>query len=308
MRKPEYLSPTSLDLFYKDREQYYMQYLSDNKLKKDAQTVPMAIGSSFDAYIKADLYKRLVNKGDTQFTFEALFETQVESQNRDVVRKDGEFLYKFYQSCGALTDLMLDMNGCIGEPRFETKIEGKIRLDLHDVPLLGKPDLYFITKDGARIVFDFKVNGFYSNHPHSPKPGYKRCRPTGEVHKNYWPHKHNGYEVNVQQSFEDTDEMWATQLSTYAWLLGEAIGEKTILAVDQIACNNVKKTYRVAQHRAIASRGFQEKTFRKYETMWKQIQDGHIFDDLPREESDRKCKLFDSVSTVLQDPESKACL
>lgn len=310
MRKMTYMSPTSVKKFYDDRELFYMEYLSDAKKIRDAQTGPMAVGSSFDAYVKSALYKRFVDKGDPQFSFEALFEAQVEAHNRDVARVDGKKVFDFYEQCGAMADLTLDMQGCIGDPRFETKIEGTVRQDIHDVPLLGKPDIFFITKDGARIIFDWKVNGYYSNNAVSPKPGYKRTRPDGVMHKNCFLRKHNGYDINDWMPFEKTDEEWAAQLSTYGWLLGEEIGSSTILAVDQIACNKPKGYMRVAQHRGVCSAEFQHALYNKYAMMWQSITSGHIFDNMTREDSDKRCQMLDGVSVVHNEmsPEFKAAL
>ncbi|MEX5591140.1 hypothetical protein, partial [Pseudomonas urmiensis] len=80
------------------------------------------VGSSFDAYVKAYLYKELVNKGDPKYEFEALFKEQVEEHNRGDqmvagrlcnARKDGEEVWKAYQKVGGLNDLMKDMTNCV---------------------------------------------------------------------------------------------------------------------------------------------------------------------------------------------------
>lgn len=311
MRIMKYLSPSSMKKFYEDRELFYMEYLSDNKKIREPQTTPMAVGSAFDAFVKSDLHKRFVNNGDPTYTLDALFESQVEPHNRDVAKVDGKRVYDFYISCGAMADIVLDMEGCIGEPRFETKLEGTVRHDIGDVTLLGKPDIYFLTKEGARIIFDWKVNGYYSNSAKSPEPGYKRTRPDGEIHKKYHPTRHNGYEVNGAYAFEAmnlTTREWAAQLSTYAWLLGEPIGAKTILAVDQIACNRPKQYMRVAQHRGIASEEFQRATFESYARMWQLIKSGHIFDEMSFEENEKKIRALDAVATVMNDAEFRAGL
>ena len=56
MRKPEYLSPTSISLHEKDVDEFYSRYLADNKMPRMAQTQPMAIGSAFDAFCKSYLH------------------------------------------------------------------------------------------------------------------------------------------------------------------------------------------------------------------------------------------------------------
>src|ERR1700733_9743280 len=98
MRKMAYLSPTSLSLFLKDETQFYMQYLAENRPARPPQTVPMAVGSSFDAFAKSYLYEALFGKKDPKFELMAIFEAQVEPQNRDRAYKDGEHVFKEYNS------------------------------------------------------------------------------------------------------------------------------------------------------------------------------------------------------------------
>ena len=59
MRQPEYLSPTSIGLWQKDRQEFYLYYLADHRPPRIAQNEPMAIGAAFDAYIKSYLHEML---------------------------------------------------------------------------------------------------------------------------------------------------------------------------------------------------------------------------------------------------------
>ena len=94
MRQPKFLSPSSIGKWNDDREEYYLRYLADNRPPKMAQTLPMSIGSAFDAYTKSYISERLFGKdARPEFNFSAIFEKQVESQNRDWAKKHGKHAF-----------------------------------------------------------------------------------------------------------------------------------------------------------------------------------------------------------------------
>jgi hypothetical protein len=302
MRKMEYLSPTSLALFYKDREKFYQQYLSEVKLPREPQTPPMSVGSAFDAYVKSFLVEKLIGK-DPRFEFNTIFEAQVEKHNRDEARAAGKEVWEWYQKYGALTDLLLDLEGCIGTPRFETKIEGYVEcvaVGVGGIPLLGKPDIYFIGKEGARVIFDWKVNGYYSQSAYttSPKAGFIRCLPDRSSHKKAIVSAVDGFKVNIALYMEHVDPEWAAQTAVYGWLLGQDVGSRFISAIDQIVVDprNGPRTFRIAQHRAMVSADFQKQVFDKAFKAWQAIQSGHIFSELTFEQSQARCALLDQVA------------
>src|SRR6266404_6874123 len=84
----EYLSPSSIGLFFSDLKEFYMHYLCPEKPPRDPQTAAMACGSAFDAYVKSYLYENLIGK-DPKFEFDTIFQAQVEAQHRDYVLKIG---------------------------------------------------------------------------------------------------------------------------------------------------------------------------------------------------------------------------
>jgi hypothetical protein len=304
MRLPKYLSPTSLGLFYHDREQFFYNYLCDLRSARPPQTDAMAVGSAFDAFVKSHLYKLLVGKGNPTFEFETIFEAQVEPHNRDEARRAGQETFDAYKHHGALADLMLDLNGCVGEPKFETTIEGIVEHQIGAVPFLGKPDIFFVTKKGARVIFDWKVNGYYSNTPPSPKPGYLNKLPGRDMHKSCLLSEINGFRINHNSPLETVDPSWANQTSIYAWLLGEAVGEKFITAIDQICVNkrNSPRTFTVAQHRTYVTEGHQQNLFESAVRAWMQIQQGHIFETMTLEQSQARCRtLTESLKVVSGD-------
>jgi hypothetical protein len=294
-----------MSLYFKDPEAFYIRYLAENPPPREPQNAPMAVGSSFDAHVKSYLYERLVGKGDARYTFQTLFETQVESQCRDMARRDGKEVFDFYRSSGALADLILDMEGCIGEPRFETEVTGLVGMTskVGTVPILGKPDIFFITKEGARIIFDWKVNGFYSNSPPSPKPGYLKMFPGLGQHKDASPFTHRGFTINSRHPLNLVEKEWAAQLSTYAWVLGQEIGSDFITIVDQVVCNKHTRMHRIARHVAIVQDTYQYKVYDQYHTCWSAIQSGHIFQNIPFDENLNKMKTLDKLTSnvVAQD-------
>lgn len=309
---PKYMSPTSLSTWYSDRDKFYLYYLCPHKPPRDPQTPPMAVGSAFDAKVKSFLVERLLGKRP-EFEFDTLFTQQVEQHNRDTALAAGNEVFDVYNKVGALSDLLLDLQGVVGQPRFEASIEAPVTSQLHigAVPFLGKPDIYFITKFGARVIFDWKVNGYYSNSNVSPKPGYVRQRTTdpkinGRSHDKAMVMAHQGMKIAISHPLCTVDGSWAAQLSVYAWLLGEGIGAQFITAIDQIAVGkhpiSRAREYRVAQHRSTVTEKFQHDTFALAHKAWHQIQSGHIFDDVSKEESDARCGILDAMATAPRDP------
>ena len=120
MRRREYISPSAYKIFKTDLEQFYIQYLADEKTEREPQTSAMSIGSSFDAYVKAYLHKVIYGQqGDPRFEFEPLFEAQVEPHNRDWARKHGAYVFDCYKTSGALADLLTELETAMEPPSFE---------------------------------------------------------------------------------------------------------------------------------------------------------------------------------------------
>ncbi|GAF74341.1 unnamed protein product, partial [marine sediment metagenome] len=180
MRTPKYLSPTSVSLWQQDTELFYSRYLADNKLPRDPQTQPMSIGSSFDAYAKSYLHEKLYGKNvDSRYNLRTLFEEQVSEHNRDWAWEHGKYVFDEYKRAGCFADLLLELGKAVAKPRFEFTISDEIS----NVPLLGKPDIFFINEEGARVVYDWKVNGYCSKSIKSPAKGYVKLRPGDKIHR-----------------------------------------------------------------------------------------------------------------------------
>jgi hypothetical protein len=302
MRLPEYLSPTSIKMFYEDREAFYLRYLSDTKMPREPQNAPMAIGSSFDAYCKSYLHQALFGKGaDPQYDFETLFEEQVEPQCRDEAKKAGAFVFEAYKQAGCLSNMMIELGHAVGDPRFEFTINNHVS----GVPLLGKPDIFFINSQGARVIYDWKVNGYYANRLKSPMKGYIRLMPHNKIHKDCHLVEVNGIMINAAMFLEDGNKDWADQLSIYSWLLGEEVGsDAMIVGIDQV-CGPADKL-RFATHRLRISPEHQYDLESLVQNAWDLIINEHVFNDMTQAESLARCALLDTVN--YDDPDFDECL
>lgn len=343
MRKPKYLSPTSVSKFYDDRSEFYLTYLADNRPPRLPQTKPMSIGSSFDAYVKAYLYERIIGKVNSAFEFDTIFINQVESHNRDWALVHGEYVFACYKKSGALSNLVIELADAMEEPRFEFTVEARVTHEstIEGIPLLGKPDVFFVSKNGERVIIDWKVNGYCGSGNTSPKKEYiwvsdgwgldiaPPSRNNRMCHRSAQVMSINGVNINISSYFEEIDVSWSAQLSIYSWLLGEPVGGKFLIGIDQIACNGAKtfdmiqdndSSYilaqdvhrsishnyplvRIASHRARISEQFQQDLFSKIRECWGLIESGYIFNNLSREESDARCTILDDYYLALTDSE-----
>jgi len=311
MKKIEYLSPSSYMSFLKDAESFYLDRLADNRPARMAQTQPMSVGSAFDAYAKSYLYEAIYGVQDSgKFNFSNLFESQVEEQNRDWAVVAGKYAFDCYQRSGALADLLADLKRASGIVRFEDSVEGVIG----GVPLLGKPDCYYINGQGHPVVLDWKVNGFCGKSNTSPKPGYVRLRTCHEDvqrnspirHKACWPKEHKGVTINGATTLDAVAEDWATQVAIYAWLLDAPVGGDFIVAIDQLACagnGTSEPDIRIAEHRLLINESFQKSLLSGLQSVWKALDSGHIFMGVSRAESDKLCaQLEDRAAGLAADP------
>ena len=299
MRIPEYLSPTSISLWQKDEELFYQRYLSDNRLPREPQTKPMSIGSAFDAFCKSYLHENLFGKGaDVRFSKEAIFEEQVQEHNRDWAWENGEYVFNAYKNSGCLADLMLELRTSVNDPRFEFTIKDTITTQIGEIPLLGKPDIFFINDQGARVILDWKVNGYCAESLKSPMEGYVKLREHGKdvkIHRDCCLIKVHGMFINVAMNLEDGDKSWADQLAIYSWLLGEPFGSlNMITGIDQIC--GPKYRLRFANHRLRIGADYQFELLALIEQLWETIQSGHIFRDMLEDESRARCQLLDKVN------------
>lgn len=307
MCKPEYLSPSAIMCYRKDPKEYYLRYLVDNRPPKFPQTLPMAVGSAFDAFAKSYLHRELLGLRDPKFEFGTIFEAQVEEQNRDQARIAGNYLFEEYKRLGALSDLMLELSNALTEPRFEFTIQDRISdrtvCDCAGIPLLGKPDLYFVTKAGTHMIDDWKVNGYCGKGNTSPKPGYVKIRPGGGQHKDCVAMAINEINVNVATTLENVCDEWALQLAIYGWLLGEPIGGDFVIGIEQLVCKSTAELpiIRCASHRLRIGRDYQIALFSEIAALWNKIETGTIVDSQTAQDLDGYYQVFEKQEGVRED-------
>jgi hypothetical protein len=319
------LSPTSLHTWETDREEFYMKYLADNRPPREPQTGAMAIGSSFDAFVKCSLYHHLFgNDGDGVYDLERLFNEQVENEEiRPWAWEAGKYAFDCYRTWGCYDELLTELQSSDSAPRFEFELRGEIC----GVPVVGKPDLWY--KRVVDVIYDWKVNGFCATRPQSPKKFYKTCRDCwgedrakqtrgggqSKPHKGYEEINHFGHMIG-EHFLGEVNKTWADQLCIYSWLLGVEVGDDDmVVGIDQLACKpspdpeaNRWPLIRVAQHRCRISEDWQTTLLGRLQHCWAQIQSGHIFDDLNRADSDARCEVLDMQVACEDDDEFWASL
>jgi hypothetical protein len=269
-------------MWEEDPEKYYLRYIAGDV--KEEQTQAMAVGASFDAYVKSWLSLRLLGSG-RGYAFEDLFEAQVDLENRDWAREHGGRVFEAYKQSGILSDFLLELQGSAIEPRFEFRITGVVRKEVGEegVPLLGRPDVSYEVQ-GKKVIHDWKVNGYLSKRTVSPKTGYVQLYEGGErygAHKNAQVLRMGGLDVNVASTLDRVERHWATQLSFYAWLLGAGIGTRFLTSVHQVCCQR----YRMAVHRMYVDIDWQNQLWTKVKELWTRLERGTVIEDELRRKS-----------------------
>jgi len=313
-----------------DREEFYLQYLADIRPPKIPQTQPMSIGSSFDARVKSFLYHALYEYygPNDEFSFDTIFEAQVEPHNRDWALPHSKYVFDCYKKSGALADLLLQLQNAVKDARFEFTVEARVQheINLAGVPLLGKPDLHYISAMENHVTHDWKVNGYCSKRGVSPTPGYVNLRdgygpgdaaPSRTANR---PHKDaqlvrvGDIDINVSSWLEDINEQWARQLCIYGWVLGEPIGSNFIVGIEQIVSrpsdfDDCPRLVRVASFRNRISPDFQHKLYKLITEIWRRLEEGPqaIFDDMTPAESCERCHTLDQYHKAYEgdDPKDK---
>lgn len=265
----------------------------------DPQSQPMAIGSAFDAYMKAHCIREL--RGVDMFT--ELFEMSVEKQNRDWALKEGKYLFDLASSdkYGVTQGLMHNLKLSPTEPRFEFELRGTLR----DVPFLGKPDVFYSTPDALPVILDFKVNGYCAKTQTSCMAGYMMRRPDGKIHKDVVYGHYGVTPFNKMAPLDEMNDDWAGQLSVYAWLCGVEPGNDFLCKIMQV-CGNPKlftpkgmqREVEMADHTSMVSSDFQIKYLEIAVDIWDRVTNGHFFRDLPLADSNAKCDMIDRNATL----------
>lgn len=301
LRKPQAVSYTALKMFEESPEEFYIRYLAEVKTPRPPQQPYMAVGSAFDALIKnrihIDVYGFEATKG-TDYELPRIMEAQVEEDFRNIVVPLAEDLFEQYVESGAYASLLADIL-----PATELGMEFTVTKVVGGVPLMGKPDLRFVTECGLHLITDFKVNGSMSKTGASPQVGYRIChdygsRTHGQSHKRFVGKRVGGILVS-EIPMNVTTSYWAEQLAMYAWLCGEEVGsQKFVIRIEQIACRPVKgRDYpraKFAQHVAHVSEEAQHALLVRLQACWLACQTGHVFQELTLEDNNARLRAVGS--------------
>lgn len=297
MRMPKHLSASSFLMYKQNRDKFVQTYLTDTQIQREAQTPAMAIGSSFDAFAKNELARCILGgstvKQGEPFHLQTLFEKQVQEEAlRTWAWEEGGFLFLRYKDLGAFDELLTDLEGHQGDVIFDLECVKEIELPSgFKVPVKGYPDCAYVHRSGVPVILDWKCNNYCGVNKKSPSKHYVVERPSGRSHKDIQVELQDGLKIQKQYCFSEVDVKWATQLTMYSWLLGYPIENDAIVQIDQLLCQPGQ-----AHHpdiRAVTYRGFVNKAFQNQlavdlEQCWTAIQSGHIYHEVPREESDRR--------------------
>lgn len=303
IRIPERLSYSAMSAFESDIEDFAIRYLSPARPHREPQQKAAAVGSAFDARVKAKLHELLYGANvDPKYTYEALFEAQVESHNRDFAGPDGDHVFEQYVYSGFYDELATAVQASPQPPRFEFEVVGLI----DGVPFLGKPDCLYWTPGGLTVVHDFKVNGYFGKSNTSPAKGYMLCKDGyadkkpnkshGKAHENFKPMTHMGTIID-SGALEDCKEEWADQLSLYSYVLGCPIADpNVVLSIHQATFKpdpaGGKPLSRFSAYRSRVRKSYQELIVRRLRKCWDQINSDHIFPKLTKEESAQRMEIL----------------
>ena len=285
MRIPKYVSPSSYQLFKADPIRYYLNYLSDNLETREPQNIHMAMGSAFDAFVKAQITEDL--QTSTRFDRRQLFEEQVATEFRSELWIKADMLMRAYQECGAYGIAVADMGLASLEPRFEFAVSATIL----GVPVFGKPDAFYHNKLGTPVILDWKVNSVLGGN-NMKKKYFVTCHQTKDCYKGVHIRSDSGLAVCTNYGLEDVDPSWAFQQFVYAIGLGSKIGDPFITSIDQATGGPCFYTYR-----AHLGKGFQIRSANGLKEMWDDINSGYIFRQagMSREENDLTIERLESA-------------
>lgn len=283
MRKPLYISPSSFFSFTQDPIKHYVRHYSDTPAGRQPATIHMAMGSAFDAFVKAQITRDL--QVSTKFDLITLYEEQVPEEFREELWPKAAFLLEEYKSCGAYGVAVEDMSLANLEPRFEFDVKAKIL----GVPIFGKPDAFYHNRRDVPVILDWKVNSFLGGR-NAKKAWYVMDHQNGCSHPRVTVKSNNGLPVVTNKYLENVDKSWAFQQFIYAIGLGCEIGDEFITSIDQITGGPSFYTYRCH-----LSRLFQINAAKELKQMWEDLQSGYVFRRLgkTREQSDKLVALLD---------------
>lgn len=311
MREVKRLSPSGFMTFQQNLDQYVRRYLADMPEPRYPQTKPMAIGSSFDAFVKNELGRCLlpaefVMPGG-ELHLKTLFESQVDDEeDQKWAWEEGGHLFLQYKDLGAFDDLLADFQGCHSTPVFESGTSTLVEMpDGVIVPLFGYPDCYYYKKEGILVILDWKCNNYTAKRVKSPSKFYLKERSIKDgkfflrTHPKVTPVEQDGLVVDAEHCFSEIDKKWCLQMTMYGWMLGHAIGEPVVLQIEQILIEpNVENhpACKCVTYRGFASSEYQFQLADQLSAAWTAISSGHIYSNLTLEESEKRVETMSRLA------------
>lgn len=261
---PSYLSPSALVVAEKQPNTFYLSRLVKDRMQREPQNVAAAVGSAFDYYIKMKLFNdKFPEKAHMLNDLKEGIETHI-----DEAFTWGKKAYDVY------TKLAFKIEEFSG---VEKRLSITLCIKGVNVPLTGYLDAtayYSLTPEFIiDIPFDWKMSGYMSKDAMSPHPGYFWSAINGFMLKG----SHKDYTKNI--SIENIYEPWATQLTTYGWLMGIKPLTEFPVRVDMI-CFGVGKKMTIAKYCGWATKSFQMKLLERYHKVWTSIMDGSFLNRL----------------------------
>lgn len=279
-----YISSSSLALWEKSPEEWVMKYVVGIK---QSQTLPMAVGTVFDAMIKAKFEALFCGGlGEDDYEKYLLSSLQIYGEERETAILAGRETYVRYLKSGNYDTLVR----CIRAGQWAVELVGNITVKLPFGPngemvnVNLRPDmiLHKLASDGTckGIVQDWKVNGFMAGAGASVHGGWaERCSiPPDKKAVNrgraelLLPFEGINYNVSDMELMK---EEWAIQLGLYG--LGWGWEKCEWLAwIEQIAWgpqnpNLADRPMRVGSHRYKLSETFKSKLRTRVWKMWEAI-------------------------------------
>lgn len=292
MSKPllPYLSPTSINTYLTNVEEFFLRYIVN--VPRTPQERPMAIGSAFDSCIKAYLVSWSSPEGYNRERhtelYQEYFEKEVEEQHRDWAYTRGIVVFNMYRETGALDALLNDVVPGTLEAL------GKVRCDIDGVPLLGKPDVSWVSKmHGCKVVDDWKCNGACSQHNKSPNPGYVDIFPSRAMHP--------ACDLVDGVNQLDMHPYYSLQLCVYKLLTGAEIVGINQLVFGASSNPDVFGNLRVALHRHRVSPDLEASVRRTAVELWEHVTSyvqGGPFGSIDAE----RCALLQKQADLFNDP------
>ena len=271
----------------------------------------MAVGSAFDAYVKAALNYALYGTAvSPKFEFGEIFESQVEPHNRDFALQAGKHVFRAYKLTGAFHELFKLLTAI--RRAATLRVQGRWRhcgRSLHRQA--GLPLRTRLRPGPDPLILDWKVRGYCSKYAASPSKGYMLCRdgyqsekPSrshGTQHTNFLDYNHRGLMVNAGYMEYCNDE-YADQLCLYGWLLGEKPGDENVVGmIEEIVSKPAEPVplLRVANHRARVKADYQQKLLDRVGRCWQAITSGNVFPDMTPEENANRREVLEDMALSL---------